>query len=188
MARDAEQTKKRLLDAAIAEFAAYGIAGARVDRIAEQAKANKAMIYSYFGNKEQLFDAAYDLLVTGTVDAVPIDADDLPGYAGRLFDRFWQSPEVVRLSAWHRLERGADGPLPEQVLRAHRDKIAAIAAAQADGRLPGHIPAAGLLSLVLVLATMWTAGNPDAASTRFVTTKKARRETVTEAVRQLTRL
>ncbi|GAA2830852.1 TetR family transcriptional regulator [Crossiella cryophila] len=187
MARDAEQTKRRLLDAAIAEFAAYGIAGARVDRIAEQAKANKAMIYSYFGNKEQLFDAAFDLLVNGTVNEVPIDADDLPGYAGRLFDRFWQSPEVVRLSAWHRLERGADGPLHERVAQAHRDKIAAIEAAQADGRLPGHIPAAGLLSLVLVLATMWTPGNPDAASTKFVTTKKARRETVTEAVRQIVR-
>lgn len=187
MARDAEQTKRRLLDAAISEFATYGIAGARVDRIAEQAKANKAMIYSYFGNKEQLFDAAFDSLVAGTVDEVPIDAQDLPGYAGRLFDRFWRSPEVVRLAAWHRLERGSEAPVQEQVLRSQRDKIAAIEAAQAAGALPGHLPAAALLSVVLVLATMWTDGNPDLASAKFVTTKKARRETVVEAVRRLIR-
>ncbi len=44
MVRDAEATKKRLLDAAAAEFAEFGIAGARVDRIALAAKANKSMI------------------------------------------------------------------------------------------------------------------------------------------------
>ena len=51
MARDAEQTKQRLLEAAIAEFSAYGIAGARVDRIAAGAGVNKSLIYSYFGSK-----------------------------------------------------------------------------------------------------------------------------------------
>jgi AcrR family transcriptional regulator len=44
MPGDAEATKRRLLDAARDEFAAYGIAGARVDRIAEAAQANKAQI------------------------------------------------------------------------------------------------------------------------------------------------
>ena len=33
--RNAEATKERILDAALAEFSAYGIAGARVDRIAQ---------------------------------------------------------------------------------------------------------------------------------------------------------
>ena len=47
----------RILDAATAEFSARGIAGARVDRIADAAACNKALLYSYFGNKDQLFDA-----------------------------------------------------------------------------------------------------------------------------------
>jgi AcrR family transcriptional regulator len=185
MARDAQETRKRLLEAAVAEFSTYGIAGARIDRIAAKAPANKAMIYAYFGNKEQLFDAAFDHLVEQTVDEVPIDATDLPEYAGRLFDRFWQAPEVVRLSAWRRLERGEEQEIPERVLQAHKDKIAHLAAAQRDGTLPKHLTPAGLLSLILVLTTMWTSANPDFASVKFVTTKKARRQVVTDAVRHI---
>jgi len=53
--RDAEATKKRILDASKAEFAEHGLSGARVDVISERADANKRMIYHYFGNKENLF-------------------------------------------------------------------------------------------------------------------------------------
>ena len=58
MARDSTATRARILDAAIAEFTAYGLAGARIDRIAETADANKRSIYVYFENKELLFNAA----------------------------------------------------------------------------------------------------------------------------------
>jgi AcrR family transcriptional regulator len=53
--RDAGATKARILEAAKREFAKNGLAGARVDVIAEKAKANKRMIYHYFGSKEVLF-------------------------------------------------------------------------------------------------------------------------------------
>ena len=53
--RDADATKARILEAAKAEFARLGLGGARVDEIAERAKANKRMIYHYFGSKEELF-------------------------------------------------------------------------------------------------------------------------------------
>ena len=56
--RNAESTKRRLLDAATAEFAERGFAGARIDRIAERAGTNKRMIYAYFGDKDQLLEAA----------------------------------------------------------------------------------------------------------------------------------
>lgn len=48
-------TRQRILDAALAEFAAKGLAGARVDEIAERAGANKRMLYAYFGNKDDLW-------------------------------------------------------------------------------------------------------------------------------------
>ena len=61
--RDAEQTRKRILAAATAEFARKGLGGARVDEIASRSKSNKRMIYHYFGSKEALFksvlEAAY---------------------------------------------------------------------------------------------------------------------------------
>ena len=53
--RDADATKARILEAAKAEFARLGLGGARVDEIADRAKANKRMIYHYFGSKEELF-------------------------------------------------------------------------------------------------------------------------------------
>lgn len=48
-------TVARILDAAMSEFAAHGLSGARVDRIAGRAKVNKAMIYYHFHSKEQLY-------------------------------------------------------------------------------------------------------------------------------------
>ena len=53
--RDAEATKKRILTSAKKAFSKKGLGGARVDEIAENASANKRMIYHYFGNKEALF-------------------------------------------------------------------------------------------------------------------------------------
>ncbi len=51
----AEATRQRILDAALAEFAAHGLAGARVDEIAHRSGANKRMLYAYFGSKEELW-------------------------------------------------------------------------------------------------------------------------------------
>lgn len=55
--RDSASTKERILLAATNEFAAYGYEGARVDRIADAADANKNLLYHYFGGKEDLFTA-----------------------------------------------------------------------------------------------------------------------------------
>lgn len=53
-------TRRRILDAARDEFARYGKAGARVDRIASTAGINKAMLYYHFGSKEDLYLAVID--------------------------------------------------------------------------------------------------------------------------------
>ena len=53
--RQPDVTRRNILDAALYEFAAKGLAGARVDEIAERSGSNKRMIYEYFGNKEGLW-------------------------------------------------------------------------------------------------------------------------------------
>src|SRR3974390_613035 len=58
--RDAERTKRALLDAAEIEFADKGLAGARVDVIAAEASANKRMLYYYFGSKDDLYVAVLE--------------------------------------------------------------------------------------------------------------------------------
>ena len=59
-ARDPDATRARILAAAKVEFARKGLGGARVDDIALRAKANKRMLYHYFGNKEELFRLAIE--------------------------------------------------------------------------------------------------------------------------------
>src|SRR5271170_7648837 len=56
----ADQTRKNILRAAIREFSAHGLAGARTDAIAESAKVNKALLYYYFKSKKGLYAAAID--------------------------------------------------------------------------------------------------------------------------------
>jgi AcrR family transcriptional regulator len=58
--RDADRSQKDILDAALAEFAEFGLGGARMDRIADKAGINKRLIYYYFENKESLFLAVLE--------------------------------------------------------------------------------------------------------------------------------
>ena len=56
--RDAERSRRFILDAALVEFSEKGYAGARIDTIAAQAGVSKPMIYSYYGDKDDLYAAA----------------------------------------------------------------------------------------------------------------------------------
>ncbi|MBN8749992.1 MAG: TetR family transcriptional regulator [Variovorax sp.] len=58
--RDADRSQAAILLAARDEFANHGLAGARVDRIAERADVNKRLIYYYFGSKDDLFLAVLE--------------------------------------------------------------------------------------------------------------------------------
>ncbi len=56
--RDAGASKRRILAAALQEFSTHGLAGARMDVIAERARVSKPMLYAYFGDKNDLYKAA----------------------------------------------------------------------------------------------------------------------------------
>lgn len=185
MAGDAEATKKRLLAAARKEFGAHGIAGARVDKIAAESGSNKAQIYHYFGSKDGLFDAVFNEIVVGATSETPIDALDLPEYAGRLFDRYEQDPEILRLATWYRLERSTDDTPLELIMASNAHKVEAIAKAQADGALPAHYEPIVLLGLVLHLASLWAGMTPEYALLVSRTSAVERRKVVTESVSAL---
>jgi AcrR family transcriptional regulator len=157
MPPDATDTKRRLLAAAFAEFAEFGLAGARIDRIAERAAANKRLIYLHFGNKEQLFDLVAGQAVSALMQDVPFTAEDLPGYAGTLFDYLTARPELMRLEVWILLERPAVSLVEAD---AYRSKIDAIGRAQQSGAVSSALSAAGLLSVVLALITSWAIAPP----------------------------
>ncbi|HUX44975.1 MAG TPA: TetR/AcrR family transcriptional regulator [Terracidiphilus sp.] len=56
------ESRVRILDAALREFSANGLAGARTDRIATAAGVNKALLYYYFESKEKLYEAALEMI------------------------------------------------------------------------------------------------------------------------------
>jgi AcrR family transcriptional regulator len=148
MAYDSAATKLRLLDAAYDEFVAHGLAGARVDRIARSAKANKQAIYLYFGSKDALFDAVLDTRLQVLADVVPFTPDDLPGYAGALFDYFGNNEGLVRLTQWKALEQPEAS---ESEREAHQSKAEALAAVHGSDEEHG----ADAMMLALAAARAW---------------------------------
>ena len=151
--RDAEATKTRLLAAATEEFAAHGVAGARVARIASAAGANKQLIYAYFDSKDGLFDAALTASCSALAESVPFDVGDIPGYVGRLFDYAVAHPEIFRLVTWAGLERPMS--VAEFEADSYGAKLTSIAASQQDGELDATLAPADLLALVMGLAAAW---------------------------------
>ncbi|WP_280403263.1 TetR/AcrR family transcriptional regulator [Nocardia brasiliensis] len=104
-----DATKQALLRAARDEFAEYGLAGARVDRIAEAAGVNKERIYGLFGSKDKLFDVILIDTMREFMDVVqPLTETDPGRYVAKLFDYHNNNPQLLRLLLWEGLHRGVD--------------------------------------------------------------------------------
>jgi AcrR family transcriptional regulator len=184
--RNPQATKARLVAAATEEFAAHGIAGARIDRIEAAANANRALIYSYFGNKDGLFDAVMDASVARVLAEVPFTSEDLPGYAGRLFDFLIANPHLLRLATWHRLERVGTGHDTPGLTDSHRVNTAAVADAQARHEAPSSFAAEDLYVFTLALASAWMPASPYAPAAAAAGEHERHRAAVVTAVRRLT--
>jgi AcrR family transcriptional regulator len=121
----AEQTRERILDAAMAEFGAKGYAGARTAGIAARAGVNQQLISYYFGGKQGLLeelrrrwqgieasiaapDASFDASLTAYIDAT--------------LDR----PDWARLVVWQALGDCpfADAEEGERHAEAQRSRLA----------------------------------------------------------------
>ncbi|MGW5867460.1 TetR family transcriptional regulator [Streptomyces sp. NPDC055239] len=156
--RDPEATKARIYEAAVAEFARYGIAGARIDRIASEAKANKQLIYAYFGNKAELFTQVLGERMLEMAKSHPVDADDMDGWMDRLMDYHAAHPELLRLLFWEGIEYGTDELPDEPERQSHYDhKVAVLTDAQARGVISDEIPAPHLMFMLVALAGWSTA-------------------------------
>ena len=178
---DSQDTRRRLLEAAIMEFSAYGIAGARVDRIASAAKANKQAIYAYFGSKDALFAAAFEDRIRDFHASVFFDEHDLAEYGGSMFDKFEDAPETLRLVLWYQVERVAGPPL-EVILDSNEDKVGRIVAAQREGKVTETYPAVALLSFVRSTALMWHTQIPELGAL-FPSDRRDRRDTIVRVIR-----
>jgi AcrR family transcriptional regulator len=183
MAWDIEQTKSRLLDAAGHEFATFGFAGARIDRISVGAGVNRERIYTYFGNKAGLFEAVLLRQLAQGLDEIPLIGDGpeaVVQFAGDYFDSSVASPMLARLTAWEGLERN------EPVGANRRTERASVKAAAIEHAIPGlsHRAAQDLLLTIVSLCHGWTAGrNVGLTTTGHPDDNTRRREHILAVVR-----
>ena len=142
--RDPDRTKRDILVAAREEFVEFGLDGARIDRIAERAGANKRMLYHYVGNKEALYARvlldAYREIREGEAE---LHLGELPPrmamekLVGFTFDHFRQHPWFLRLLATENIQRAAYIREIPEIRALHSPLVAQIRAVLAAGEAGG---------------------------------------------------
>jgi TetR/AcrR family transcriptional regulator len=142
------ETRARILDAALSEFSAHGLAGARTERIATGAGVNKALLYYYFDSKEKLYLSALEMIagkVRDTSMAVFL-REATPGErilrtALNHFDRILAQQEFQSLMQQEmmRLHKGESGALPMLVKRVFAPLQAMFQAMVREGVASGEL-------------------------------------------------
>ena len=109
-----EKTRQEILLAAVAEFAAQGLSGARVDAIAERTRTSKRMIYYYFGSKEQLYLAVLEKLygdIRATEEELKLDEPGPEEAIRRLveftFEHHNRNVDFIRVVSIENIHKGA---------------------------------------------------------------------------------
>lgn len=132
--RDPAASRARILAAAKAEFARKGLAGARVDSIADRARINKRMIYHYFDSKNGLYLAVLEEAYSDIRGAErALDLEHLAPVAAitRLVEFTWdyyqRNPEFLRLINTENLHRAQHLKRSKRIAEMHSPFVALIA-------------------------------------------------------------
>jgi TetR/AcrR family transcriptional regulator len=147
-AERADQTRARILDAAVREFSENGLSGARTEQIAEAAGVNKALLYYYFKGKDALYAAALETVAESVVaSSMAAFSDDrtvgeqVVHFALNHFDRIhsqrtfqkMMQQEMMRL---HRGEENALTPIVEKVFKPMMKRLGDLLT---EGRRSGEL-------------------------------------------------
>ncbi len=142
----AQDTRRAVLDAALREFAEFGLAGARVDAIAEAAGVNKQALYYHFGNKEELFQAAlasvYDHFLSdegGWTDPAKPATDAMRELIAAIFDHLQANGDGTAVIADENRHRGShiSADLKRRMQSGVAPMIAAISSVLKRGQSQG---------------------------------------------------
>ena len=131
--RDPDRTREAILSAAQDEFAAKGLSGGRVDEIARRARANKRMIYHYFGSTQGLYLAALERVYEGlrgterTLDLAHLKPEQaIQRLVEFNFDYSREHPELVSLINNENLHRARYLSKSKKVRDLHSPFVALI--------------------------------------------------------------
>jgi AcrR family transcriptional regulator len=159
--RSPEQTRERILQAAVEEFGAKGYAGARTAAIAARAGVNQQLISYHFGGKQGLLDELRRRWTATEASLVPADAtfaESVRAYLDATLDR----PDWARLVIWQALgddpgddAGGGSGDRAERVA-SHRARLGRavqrLRRRQRDGEVTGDVEPEFVLLLAHLLA------------------------------------
>jgi TetR/AcrR family transcriptional regulator len=155
--RDPERTRRRILEAAAAEFAAHGYAGARIRAIAARAGVNQQLVSYYFDGKEGLYQAMSQQWQQRQAALAPPGtpmSEQLRQHALEVL----RSPEGVRVFAWSGLQYTGpqDDPGRAAMPGILADSVGELRALQEAGRLPAEIDPRALLVMLMAAAMATT--------------------------------
>lgn len=142
--RDAERSRRRILAAARSEFAENGLAGTRLDTVAQLAGVDKRLIYYYFKNKQTLFlDVLIDAMTHIRSEETKLKLLDLePVEAVRTLIRFsWDyylaNPEFIRLINTENLHRAQHLAMSDRIQHINRPLVEVLGTVLERGRVAG---------------------------------------------------
>ncbi len=158
-------TARRILEAARKVFLEKGMAGARMQAIADEAGINKALLHYYFRSKEQLFQQVFEEALAAMMPKVhaavlqPMRIQDKLKTFVRVYFEQVRAHPVVPLFVLHELQRGGAALVEifaEQMKQASPSAsrlfpqilLDELRAAGARGELGSHKPEHLLISLM----------------------------------------
>ncbi len=183
--RSTTELRGEILAAARTEFAQYGLAGARIDRIAKGASASKERLYAHFGDKETLFREVVAADIAEFYAAVTLRPEAVAEFVGDVYDLARTRPEHLRMITWARLEGVTlDEPMADdQPLLGQA--VAAIEAAQTAGHVDEFWEPFDLLVLLFGIGLAWVHAPEPRAITDDVAQTARRRAAAVEAATRI---
>ena len=141
MATSELETRQRIAEAALAEFAEFGFHGGRTDRIAKRAHANKQLLYYYFGSKAKLYeaalrDAASRLQATDDARGAGHPIEEVRLHLHSVLDTLSGHPTETRLLIRGIQESGEQGTAAKEAVG---DLVTQVAAHISEGQGLGYV-------------------------------------------------
>jgi TetR/AcrR family transcriptional regulator len=141
--RIGEANEEKILDAALAIFARFGLRGARTDQIAEAAGMSKPNLLYYFRTKQDLYAAVLERTLRmwldplAEIDPAGDPRDALTGYIAAKLDYSRRFPEQSRLFATEILQGATylEASLRSDLAPLVETKVAILRQWIAEGRL-----------------------------------------------------
>lgn len=183
--RSRDELRGEILAAARAEFAQYGLAGARIDRIAGAAAASKERLYAHFGDKETLFREVVAADAAEFLQQAPLRQDAVAEFAGDIYDLARTHPEHFRMINWAQLEGFDLDFLDGDELNGPAQALETIRRAQDAGHVDPAWRPDDLLVLLFGVGLAWASWPDPQAATDDPAEVAHRRAAVVEAAARI---